>query len=65
MGAVVGMGRIEDVLHEGSIRAGKYPEMDLEKLASARKAVWHGAGHPASESSWTWGKVSGSKLHKF
>ena len=39
MGAVVGMGRIEDVLHQGSIRAGKYPEMDLEKLASARKAM--------------------------
>lgn len=41
------MGRIEDLLYQGSICAGKYPEMDLEKLASASEAVWHGAGHPA------------------
>lgn len=41
------MGRIEDLLHQRSICAGTYPEMDLEKSASAREAVWHGAGHTA------------------
>ena len=62
MGAVVGMGKIESLLHHGSDRAGKEPEMDLEKSASVREAVWCGAGHPASEPYWTWGQVSGSLM---